>query len=349
MPFTSSELQDAQKITLDFFLKNKPIDQIGVERPLLKALMPKRKAFPGAKQYVVVQLMYQFQSNFTWFNGAQQVSYNRRQPINQANYPWRSAHDGYALDEDRLIQNGVSVTDSGPGGKASKAEIIQLNDLLEVQNMALRKGFEEKFSHSLHLDGSSSTDALAGMDALVSLTPTAGLLGGIDRAVNVWWRNHAATGLTTTTTTGNILEKMETAWKACVRNGGQPNLIIAGTLFHDGLRNFLMNTYGQLNFHGAEEREFEAGTKMLSFHGVPVIWSPEFADLDTLYAPATAWEKRCYMVNTDYLTLKPIEGQDMITRKPPRPYDRYEWYTAMTWRGALCLSRANSAAVLAIA
>ena len=78
------------------------------------------------------------------------------------------------------------------------------------------------------------------------------------------------------------------------------------------------------------------------------MWSPEFADLDTLYAPATPWEKRCYFINSKYLRLRPLDGQDMITRKPPRAYDKYEYYWALTWRGAVTLTRGNAHAVLAL-
>jgi hypothetical protein len=38
---------------------------------------------------------------------------------------------------------------------------------------------------------------------------------------------------------------------------------------------------------------------VLTFQGVEVQWSPEFQDLDTRYAPATPWEKRCYFLNTN--------------------------------------------------
>jgi hypothetical protein len=351
VPFTSQEIIDAGKIGLDFYLKNTPIDQIAVERPVLKYLMGKKTPAPGAKQYVVEQLRVRYQSNFQWFNGAQVVTYNRRQSVEQASYAWRSAHDGFSLDEDRLIQNGVSVSDDGPGGNASDAERLQLTNLLEEQTEILRLGFQEKFSQALHLDGTQSADALTGLDALVSLTPTTGTVGGIDRAAagNVYWRNYAQTGLTVTTTTGNVLDFMEVAWRACVRNGGKPDFIVAGSTFVDGFRNFMLKTFGRIDFEGASERVIEGGTKVLTFHGVSILWSPEFADLDTLYAPATAWEKRAYFINGRHAKLRPIQGQDMITRKPPRAYDKYEYYWGLTWRGAVSLNRSNAQAVLSVA
>lgn len=353
MPFTSQEIQDAGKIGLDYYIKNKPIDQVSTDRPLLSFLMGRKKSAPGAKQYIVEQLRYRYQSNFQWFNGSQVVTYNRRQTIEQAMYAWRSAHDGFALDEDRLAQNGIKITeDTYPGSSnASEAEKIQLTNLIEEQSEVLRLGFEEKFSQALHLDGTQSSDAIVGLDALVSLTPSTGTVGAIDctQSANAWWWNGAYTGLTTTTTTGDILDKMEIGYRACVRNGGRPTKIIAGGDFIDGYRQFLMNTFGRMDMGASGMKRIEGGTEMLLFHGIPVEWSPEFDDLDDIYVPAIPWKKRCYMLNGNHIRLRPLDGHDMVTRKPPRAYDKYEYYWGLTWRGALTMNRRNAHAVFAIA
>lgn len=350
MPFSAADIQDAGKIGLDFYLAASPVDQIALERPLLKALQGKKKTAPGAKQYVVEQLRVRYQSNFQWFNGSQVVTYNRRQTIEQANYAWRSAHDGFSLDEDRLAQNGIIVTDDRGPSNASDAEKIQLTSLIEEQAEVLKLGFQEQFSYQLHLDGTQSTDAIAGLDALVSLAPTSGTVGGIDRSVaaNAYWRNNVATGLTTTTSTGTILNQMEVSYRNCMRNGGRPDLMIAGSTFIDGYRNFVLNTFGRMDFGPANRKRVEGGTEVLTFQGTDLQWSPEFSELDARYAPATLWEKRCYFLNTSNITLRPLQGHDMISRKPPRAYDRYEYYWGLTWRGALTMNKASGNAVLAL-
>jgi hypothetical protein len=351
MPITSSELADAGKVSLDAYLRNSPIDQLDVDRPFLKKLNAKKMSAPGAKQYIVEQLRVRYQSNFQWFSGSQVVTYNRRQSIEPAQYPWRSAHDGFALDEDRLVGNGIKVDDNGPGGNTSEAEVIQLTNLLKEQNEILKLGWQEKFSQALLLDGTQSVDAITGLDALVSLTPTTGTVGGIDRAGagNAYWRNYVQTALTTTTTTGNVLDYLEIAWRAATRNGGRPDFIMAGSDFIDGFRNFMFKSFGQVNYEGSSERRIEGGTSELLFHGVPFVWMPEFDDLQALTGASVSWTKRCYILNMKHLRLRPIEGQDMITRKPPRAYDKYEWYWGLTWRGALTMNRANAQAVLAVA
>ena len=352
MPFTAQEIQDAGKAGLDFYLANKPVDQVNVERVLLKALQARKKEAPGAKQFIVEQIRKGYQSNFQWYNGSSIVTYNRRQTLEQANYAWRSCHDGFSLDEDRLIQNGITITDTSGPSTNSEAERMQLTNLFEEQSEVLRLGFQEQFSYQLHLDGTQSTDAVAGLDSLISLTPTAGVVGGIDRGVtaNAYWRNNVATGLTTTTGTGTILNSMEVTYRNCMRNGGKPDLMIAGSTYVDGYRNFMLNTFGRMDYGPSSfGKEVSGGTEVLKFHDVDIMWAPEFSDLDARFAPATLWEKRMYMLNTKTIKLRPITGQDMITRKPPRAYDRYEYYWALTWKGALTLDRSNANAVLTVA
>lgn len=348
MPFTAQELQDAGKIALDYIIRKNPIDQVGVERPLLKALSAKKKTFPGGKAYVTETLRYRYQSNFQWFNGATVVSYNKRVTNEVAQFPWRSAHDGVSLDEDRLAQNGITIDDSGKAGTASRAELVQLNDLMKETTEVLRSGFEEKFSMFLHLDGSSSTDAILGLDAIVAIDPTTGTVAGIDRSVaaNTYWRNHKSTGLGSST----ILAAMETAWRACVKNASsRPDLIIAGAAFIDTYIAAMAAAGQQLQYGGGKPRDLDGGVGSLYWKGVEIQWAPEFDDnFGGFVNPTPTWTKRCYFINTRALTLRPMEGQDMISRKPPRVYDKYTYYWALTWRGALTSNQCNAHAVLAI-
>lgn len=352
MPFTAQELQDSGKIALDFYLKNNPIDQVAVERPFLKTLMAKKKTFPGGKQYIVEQLRYRYNSNFQWFNGASVVSYNKRVTTEQAQFPWRSAHDGFSLDEDRLAQNGITIDDGGKGGNASGSERVQLTNLLQEQTETLRLGFEEKFSMYLHLDGTSSTDAITGLDALVAVAPGSGTVGGIDRANATWWRNSYTTGMTVPTTAAQattFLGVMETNWRACVKNGGRPDQIFAGAGFIDAYIAALTLNGQQVQYAGGSPRDIDGGVGSVYFKKVEIQWCPEFDDnFGGFVSPAIHWTKRCYFINSKTITLRPMEGQDMISRKPPRVYDKYVYYWALTWRGSLTTNRANANAVMSI-
>lgn len=348
MPITPAQLAKASKTSLDANLKSQPIDQIARDRPLLAALRKGVKSFPGGKQYVTEKARKSYDSNFQWFSGADEVTYNSKDPLELLKYRWSSAHDGYAVTEDEMTQNGIVLTDDS-SANATDAETVQLVNLLKEYNADLRLGFDEKFDFQLHLDGTQDDDAIMGLDGLISLTPTTGVVGGLDRATYTWWRNYAKTGINPT----NVLDEMETAWRACTRNGGRPDLILMGDAFYDAYAAAAQGPNGIvarfITGSAANNSTIDPSYEEFMFKKVPIVRDLTFADLDAALSPATPWAKRCYMINTGTMKLRPAAGHDMLARKPPRVYNRYVHYQALTWKGTIVLNRSNANAVLALA
>src|SRR5699024_1158071 len=152
--------------------------------------------------------------------GDDEVTYNKRDPVRQAEYPWSEAHDGFTLNSRELFENGITVVE-GKTTKNSGDDADRLADLLDENVNALRQGFEDKFDFTLHQDGTQDGDAVAGIDHLISTTPTTGTVGGIDRSTAEYWRNYAKTGIS-----ANIIDEMEKAWRANTRHRGQPDFIL---------------------------------------------------------------------------------------------------------------------------
>ena len=346
MPVTPAMISEASKSSLDLYMRNKPIDQIAIERPLLKRLQAKKKTFPGAKEYVVEQLRKSYDSNFQWYSGDDEVTFNKKDTLEQAKYRWSSCHDGYSINEDECTRNGIIMTDDG-SAKPTEAEAIQLTHLLDEKNEALRLGYEEKLDFELHTDGTSDVDAVMGLDGLIALNPTTGTVGGLDRAVFTWWRNYYKTGLVLAT----ILDEMEKGWRRCCRNGGRPDFILCGEAFLDLFRQAALTTNGGIQrfITSVGSDKLDPSIDDLAFHKVPLVWDPVFEDLDTALSPATPWQKRCYFLNTNHMRMRPAQGHDMISRKPPRVYNRYTNYVGLTSKLALTVNRMNAHAVFAIA
>lgn len=347
MPITAAQFAKASKSSLDANLKSQPIDQIAHDRPWLAALRKGVKSFPGAKEYVTEKARKAYDSNFQWYSGADEVTYNSKDPLEFLKFRWSSAHDGYAVTEDEMTQNGIILTDDS-SAVATGAEEMQLVNLLKEYNADLRLGFDEKFDFQLHLDGTQDDDAIMGLDGLISLTPTTGVVGGLDRATNVWWRNYAQTGVAA----ADVLTAMETAWRACTRNGGRPDLILMGDTFYDAYAAAAQGPNGIvarfITGPAANNSSIDPSYEEFMFKKVPIVRDLTFADLDAALSPAIPWAKRCYMINTGTLKLRPAQGHDMLARKPPRVYNRYVHYQALTWKGAVVMNRANANAVLSL-
>jgi hypothetical protein len=368
-------------------LKNKPIDQVATERPLLKALMAKKKPWGGGKENIVEQIRTDYGNNFEWFgdsalNTSSTVTYNTRDTVRQAYYPWNSAHDGFQFSEDYLLGNGILIGDSQSPRNSSAAGLVQLTNVFNEAMEVLRLGFEKILDQSLHLDGtvgvgggtSLANKALNGLDFIVPCVSHTGTVGGIARAANTYWRNQIDMGAGLNVTTGvpygagydgaDLLTPMHTMWRACQKNGGSPNFILAGT---DFIKSYEIAADAKESRYAVQPGTAQAPWNLdpslemkdsgtftgLFFQGVPIIWDPVFEDLDGLGASAKVsnglsvdWAKRCYFLNTNHITLRPIQDNDMIARKPPREHTSYNYYWGMTWRGSLTANRCNCHGVI---
>ncbi len=357
MPFTTEQLAYAGNAAINYFLKNDPVDQVNVNRPLIKFLMEKKKPYVGGLQYVVEQLRYSNDSNFQSYFGDTQVTYNRKRTLQQAKFTWGSFHDGFGLNEDELAQNGIVMTDD-KSSTPSESEKVQLTNLLQENAETLKLGFQENFDYMLHRDGSQSATNIPGLDQLVSITPTtSSVVGGLDQSVYPWWQNTAITGISTATA-GNLTQVMEVAWRNATRYGGfAPDFILCGELFLDAYRLDAKNTINRTVFmNGDKAKPTELDTSVgsgaetgLYFKNVPLVWDPVMTVLDAVDNPTIPWEKRCYFLNSRFLKLRPIQGHWMINRTPPRVYDRYVHYFALTAKAALTTGKRNAHAVVSIA
>lgn len=348
MPISNADLQELAKVSLDEYLRNMPVDQIATERPLLKKLMEGRKLFLGAKQNVVENIRKTYGSNFAWAYGEDAVSFNKRNTTEQAAFPWRRAVDGLYIDYDRLFGNGIKVREGERGAyKLEQNEKVQLLNLLDEQMESLKEGFMQKLDLELHRDGSTDPDAIVGLDTLISVAPNTGTVGGLDRATATYWRNHAETGISVSST-GNLAQKMELAWRKCIKNGGSPNFILAGGDFIDAYRKEITVTN---NANAGSTKMLDAGVGSgvntgLYFKGVEILWDPQFEELQAVETAAVDWNKRAYFINTKFLKYRD-DDMDIVT--PVRPHDTLAMYAMVNLRCALSVSRANAHAVLAIA
>lgn len=348
MPFTAEQLSYGGLSQLDFYMKDKVEDLYNTERPLLKALRAHKKNFPGGNQYIVDKLRKTNDSNFQWFGPDDQVTYNRKRTLAEAKFPWGSAHDGFGLTEEELAANFITVTDDRSATPTTD-EKWRLVNLITENTATLVEGFGEKMDYHLHLDGTQDADAIVGLDGTIKIDPTSGTLGTIDQSIagNAYFRNHVSLDVAK----ANLKVEMGRMWRKCIRVGGfRPNLILAGTTaieIYEEIADTTINRQMTISGNG-KASAMDIAVNEINYKGVPIIWDPVFETLDADLSPTDEWESRIYFLNTNFLKLRPMEGQDMKTRRPPRAYDRYTHYWGLTWRGGLTTNRPSCMAVLTV-
>jgi hypothetical protein len=352
MPFTANQLVVGANYQLDYFLKNDPIDQINIAHPLYSTMVANKAERLGGNEFVTEQVRFTNDSNFQNYFGADQVTYNEKDTVRQAKFRWYNFHDGFGFDEDTLRANGIILTDDREA-VASGAETLQLTNRLKESYETLKLGVQAALDEEFHLDGTQSAKATPGLDHLVSTTPTSGIVGGINSATATWWQNNASMAINTATA-GTLIDQMEIQWRACTLYGGMaPDKILCGSKFLDAYRKDAGLTINREIMAAGNQRggvSLDAGTTKLYFKGVELVWDPQMDLLDAKLGAITyPWAKRCYFLNSRYIKFRPVQGHWMTRRKPPRIYDRYVHYWAMTGSYSMTIGKRNCHSVLSIA
>jgi hypothetical protein len=348
MPISALELAQAGTTAIDLYMKNKPMDSINAERPYLKALMGGKVETGGTKQYLVQQVRKANDHNFQSFYGSDAVTYNRKDTVEQAQHTYWSFHDGFSLHEDDFIHNGIAIGD-GPGKQATADEKVNLTNLLTENTETLRQGCEEQLNLSV-LEGTSGTYGVPGLDDMVPLVPGATVdYGGLDRGVRTYWQSNVSLSVTDTATTGTIEEQMRVVWRACVKYGGRPTHIFVGADFLDAFINYMLHTYGRVNYGPVSTKSVEGAAGMIYYEGVELVWDPTFDSNLTDQSSSHPWAQRCYMLNMKEMKLRPIKKQWMVPRTPPRVYNKYEYYWGLTSRYYIVSGRPTTHGLLTLA
>lgn len=346
MPFTTAQFNSGSNYTLATYEKKEPIDQINIQHAALDWLTKNKKVSTFGNGSFREPVYYDNGSNAQNYFGADQVTYNERDPAKWTDSAWYNMHDGFWFDEDRLLAAGITLTeDSSAVPTASEKET--LIDLLAQSYRGTREGMQSALAFEMYRDGSQSTKACPGFEAVIDWTPSSGTACGIDGGTYTWWRNNANIG----TTAANVVDDMETMWKNCMRYGGMvPDFLVCGLAFHDNFRKYAGQTINrQLNDGGNAKGgvTLDPATNALFFHGVQVVWDPTLDALDTLLSTTTR-SKTCYFANSKALSLRPVKGNWMVNRRPERLPDRYVHYFAKTAKYSLTTNKRNALGVIQI-
>lgn len=347
MPFTPAQLVRGADYSLATFERKTPIDQININRVTLDWFMRTKEVSTFGNGSFKEPIYVSNDSNYQNYFGADQVTYNDRDPARWTDFGYYNNHDGFWFDEDRLLAAGITLSDDGEATPTT-TEREQLINLLDVSYTSLKNSIQEGLAFELLRDGSQSAKAVPGLASIVDPTPATGTVGGINAALFPYWRNNANLLIAA----ADVVPEMQDSWDAAMTFGGMvPDFIVGGKAFVDNYRTQAGQTINR-EIHAAGNMRggvsLDPSVTNLFFHGVPVLWDPTFEALDALLSTTTQ-TKTAYFLNSKAIKLRPVKGNWMVKRKPERLPDRYVHYFAKTSKYGLTTNKRNALAVLSIA
>lgn len=347
MAFTLQEVENIFNATIDFHFSRGTIFSQSIQnKPLLKALQGKEKTFPGGQGNVTVRVKGTYSTTIQGFQHDDTVGYVNPANIKTANFPYKLIHAGISFSMHELIKDGIEVTDSQDGentSRASEREMTALANLLDDKLEDMSEGIDRGFNTMYWRDGTQDSNLIPGVTSIISTTPTsAGVVGGIDQVANSWWQNRASLALASGTPSNLVLvTKLQNEIRQLRRYGGNPKLFLCGSSFIDFFEQELRSK-GNYTLDGwAKSGRIDASVADLSFKGIDLEYDPTLDDLSL--------QKYGYLLDTKHIFPMVVAGENMKKHSPARPENKYVFYRAVTYAGALVSRQRNSCGVYSIA
>lgn len=293
-------------------------DNVSNNNALLSRLSAKGKirTIDGGSK-ILEELEYG-EGDLVWYGGYDSITYTPKQLFTAAEYALKLCAVPVAISGEDLLKNS---------GKE------QMINLFEKRIENAEKTMKNKLSAALYGDGTgSSGKEIGGLRLLVADAPETGVVGGIDRASNEFWRNQSVSG--EAVTSANILAKMDDIYLKCCRGTDKPDLIVADNVLYSAYEQAL-----QPNQRFTDPKMAEAGFTTLKFKGADVVFDGGQGGA----CPA----KHMYFLNTDYLYLRPHKDRNMKVIGGDRmAINQDALYRIIGWAGNLTLSNAALQGVL---
>lgn len=142
-----------------------------------------------------------------WVVGTERIALTNKAFLTRAAYPWKKAYSSIVIIGDDEAENSGS----------SKME-----DLLFEKTESAIRSLGNLLGAAFYSDGTDPKQ-MGGLQYLVSDTPAAGVVGGIDpsQASNTFWRNYASSAALTS---ANIITAFDNAITKTTRNTDRVNL-----------------------------------------------------------------------------------------------------------------------------
>jgi len=304
-------------------------DNITNNNALLSRLREKGKAkpFSGGSE-IMQELRYAQNQTFMFYSGYEFLNVSLNDTMTAARFPIKQASIAVVLSGLEELQN------------RSEDEMI---DLIEARVDTAEDTFWNQMSAAVYSDGTGwGGKQINGLALLVSKTPTSGVVGGIDRSSQVWWRNVAVNANTDTrgvVTSSNIQSYMNSTTIQLKRNSDGVDLIVADNNYYLAYLNSLQ---------AIQRITDDKGTAGIGFTSLKYYGAGKSVDVvldggKNGQIPSNTM----YFINSDYLFYRPHSARNFKVIGGDRTNINQDAIVRiMAWAGNMTIANPSLQAVL---
>ena len=286
-------------------------DNITNNNALLRAISEKGNKIVSGGRTIVQELEYASNGTAKWYSGYEVLDTSTSNVFTSAEFNYKQLAGNVVISGLEQVENS---------GKE------QVFNLLKSRVKNLEKTLKNTMATSLYADGSGTNGKdLGGLQLLVSDAGT-NTVGGINATTYDFWQNQvydfttsSAGGVVASAT--NIQSGMNTAWLQTIRGADKPDCIVADSNYFQFYWASL-----QTNQRFTSDDKASAGFMNLMFMNAPVYYDDQ--------CPAS----HMYMLNTDYLFLRPAKGREFTPLGEKASVNQDAMVLPVVWAGNMTVS-----------
>jgi hypothetical protein len=257
---------------------------------------------------IVEELLYGDNTTVSWYSGYEQLDITPVEVIDAATFDWKQ------------LAGTVSINGLDEMKNSGKEAVI---NLLEGRIEGLQMSMRNAAATACYANGTTDPKSLGGLQLLVADDPTASAtVGGINQATYSFWQNKYSASAATSA--NNIISRLNALWIQCVRGTDKPDLLLADSTEW----NFYISALQAQQRFTNDSKMAGAGFQSLKFNTA-----------DFVYDDACT-AKRVYLLNTDYLALRPHKQRQFVTLNERESLNQDAKVIPVVWGGNMtCRNR----------
>ena len=331
---------------LPLHVRGDALAQTMQDKPFLKWWESKKKTFAGGLNFQITEpVQGAFMSDTTSLQGYSQddqLNFGQAQNLQRTSFFGKEHNYGLIITWTELKQDGVSIDDKQAVRKHSDKELFVLTDILKNRMVDFAESYARGKARLFFLDGSQDPKAMNGFKSIIQDTPTVGTVGGISKSTYPWWQSRANLALQPSGENQTMCRFFQTELRNLRLFGGRPDKAFCGQDFLNALE-MEIRAKGQYTVEGfTKDSTNDFGQGEVSLKGLGTFtWEPMLDQLGE--------SKRCYILDSRRIKVRPMEDEDDKTLTPVRPYNYLVFLHNITWTGAMTTNQLNAHGVYAIA
>ena len=292
-------------------------DNITNHNALLKQINKKGNKQVATGRTIVQELEFSENQTVQYYTGSETLDTTQGEVFTAAEFSYKQLAGTVVINGLEEIQNS---------GKEA------VHNLLRSRIKNLEKSLTNTVATGLYAVGTESGGkSIGGLQLLVADDNT-NTVGGISGNTYSWWRNYVYdfSTLAITASATTIQTAMNTSWLQVIRGMDKPDIICAGSTY---FRHYWDSLLANQRF--TDDSGAGAGFTNLTYMGqCPVVFDDQCS--------AT----RMYMLNTDYLFLRPAKGREFKPLGDRASVNQDAIVMPMVWAGNMTVSNRSLQAVI---